>query len=53
VVNGFKVVQGANGLFLSMPQEKSKDGKWYDSFLAITKQAKDELSELVLGAYRQ
>lgn len=31
VIHGCRLVDGSNGLFLSMPQEKSqKDGKWYD-----------------------
>ena len=29
IVKGLRVVEGKKGLFLSMPQEKSKDGKAY------------------------
>ncbi len=29
IVKGLKVVQGQKGLFLSMPQEKGKDGQHY------------------------
>jgi stage V sporulation protein G len=53
VVKGLKVVQGEKGLFLSMPQEKSKDGKYYNSFDVATKEAKQNLSEVVLSAYEQ
>ena len=28
VVKGLRLVQGEKGLFLAMPQEKAKDGKW-------------------------
>jgi stage V sporulation protein G len=30
VIKGLRVVQGAKGLFLAMPQERSKDGEWYN-----------------------
>ncbi|MDD5595664.1 MAG: SpoVG family protein [Candidatus Omnitrophica bacterium] len=53
IVKGLKVVQGQNGLFLSMPQEKGKDGKWYNAFYPATKEAKANLSSLVLEAYQE
>ena len=37
----------------SMHQEKSKDGKWYDTFFPATKEAREVLNELVLTAYQQ
>jgi stage V sporulation protein G len=51
VVKGIKVVEGKNGLFLSMPQEKSKDGKWYDICFPASPEAKKGLTQLVLDAY--
>ena len=53
VVKGLRVVQGQKGLFLSMPQEKSKDGKFYNTFLPVTKEARQNLSEVVLAAYKE
>lgn len=53
IVKGLRVVQGANGLFLSMPSEKAKDGKWYNAFYPATKEAKEHLSEVVLAAYQE
>jgi stage V sporulation protein G len=53
IVKGLKLVEGEKGLFLSMPQEKSKDGKWYNSFYPTTKEAKHKLQETVLAAYKQ
>lgn len=53
LVKGLRVVGGAKGLFLAMPQEKSKDGKWYDTFHPLTKEAHAELSEAVLAAYQE
>jgi stage V sporulation protein G len=53
IVKGVRVVQGPKGLFLAMPQEKGKDGKWYDSFFPVTKEARENLSEIVLAAYQE
>ena len=53
IVKGVKVLEGKNGLFISMPQEKSKDGKWYETFFPSTKEARKLLTDLVLEAYQQ
>jgi stage V sporulation protein G len=53
IVKGLRVVQGQKGLFLGMPQEKGKDGKWYNCFCAATEEARQNLSELVLTAYQE
>jgi stage V sporulation protein G len=53
IVKGLRVVAGKKGLFLAMPQEKSKDGKWYNSFYPVTKEARADLSALVLAAYKE
>ena len=53
VINGLRVVSGANGLFVSMPQHQGKDGKWYDTVYPTTKEKRQELSELVLEAYKE
>ena len=53
IIKGLKVLDGKNGLFLSMPREKSKDGKWYDTVFPVTKEARQSLSDLVLEAYQQ
>jgi len=39
IVKGLRVVEGSKGLFLSMPQEKAKDGKWYDTFCPAVKRS--------------
>lgn len=53
IVKGLRVVQGAKGLFLAMPQEKAKDGKWYNLFYPVTKESRQVLSEAVLSAYQE
>jgi stage V sporulation protein G len=53
VIKGLRVVEGQKGLFLAMPQEKAKDGKWYNVFYALNKEARQNLSEIVLAAYQE
>jgi stage V sporulation protein G len=53
VVKGLRLVDGTNGLFLSMPREKGKDGKYYDAFFPVNQQAKDKLEQTVLAAYQE
>jgi len=50
-VKGLKVVEGKNGLFVSMPSQKGKDGKWYNSAHPLTKEFRETLNSLVLEAY--
>ncbi|MFA5114538.1 MAG: SpoVG family protein [Candidatus Omnitrophota bacterium] len=52
IVKGLKVLEGKNGLFLGMPQEKAKDGKWYNAFYPATKEARSSLTDAVLAVYR-
>ncbi len=53
VVKGLRVLQGKKGLFLGLPQDKAKDGKWYNTFLPVTKEARENLTEVVLAAYQE
>jgi len=52
VIKGFSVVNGQNGLFVSMPRHQGKDGKWYNTVYPSTKELKQQLSEVVLEAYK-
>jgi len=53
IVKGLKVVNGSKGLFVSMPQHKGKDGKWYNTVYPESKEMHQRLSELVLAAYEE
>jgi len=53
VIKGFSVVDGSNGLFVSMPRHQGKDGKWYNTVWPSTKELKQRLSEAVLTAYKE
>ena len=52
LVKGLKVVKGKDGLFVSMPQEQGKDGKWYDTFYPVSKEMRKGLQELILEGYQ-
>ena len=53
VVKGLKVVNGVNGLFVSMPSQKGKDDKYYDTFFPLTKECRDGINKLVLAKYNE
>ncbi len=53
MIRGLKVVEGKNGLFISMPGRQSSNGKWYDSVYPLTKEAREELTHTILGAYEE
>lgn len=50
-IKGLRVVQGEHGLFVSMPQDAGKDGKWYNTVIPLTREVKDEIERIVLEAY--
>ncbi|MCX5699483.1 MAG: SpoVG family protein [Candidatus Omnitrophica bacterium] len=52
LIKGFSVVDGVKGLFVSMPRHQGKDGKWRDTVTPSTKELKQQLSEVVLEAYK-
>ena len=51
VIKGLRVVEGKEGLFVSMPREVSRDGKWYNTVIPLKKEVKDEIEKIVLEAY--
>ena len=53
IVRGLRIVQGQKGLYLAMPQDQGKDGRWYNSFYPKSPEAKEALTETVLSAYQQ
>ncbi|MCX5685871.1 MAG: SpoVG family protein [Candidatus Omnitrophica bacterium] len=51
IIKGLRVVEGEKGLFVSMPQEAGKDGKWYSTVIPLNREIKDEIEKIVLEAY--
>lgn len=50
IIKGFRLVNGTNGLFLSAPDEKGKDGKFYDTVI-LPKELKEQLEKMALDEY--
>ena len=48
---GFRVVEGKDGLFVTMPREEGKDGKWYNIVVPLKREIKEEIERIVLEAY--
>ena len=51
VVSGLKVMDGKNGLWVTMPNRKKPDGTWADICFPITKEFRQEMQEPVLKEY--
>jgi len=51
-IKSFRIVEGSKGLFISAPNEKGKDDKYYDSVI-LPKEMKDELEKLALQEYEK
>lgn len=53
VVRGMKIIQGANGCFVSMPSRKRPDGSHQDIAHPVTADLRRRIEEQVLDAYQQ
>ena len=51
LVKGFRVVDGKRGLFVGMPRQGSKNGKWFDAVQPLTKTVHAQVTRTVLEAY--
>lgn len=51
VIKGMTLVDGRNGLFLSMPSSKGKDGKYYDSIYSLDKDFFKSLQDACIKKY--
>ena len=52
VVHGFSIVNGKNGLFVSMPTFKSKDGDYIDIAHPITSVSRTAINKKIIDAYK-
>lgn len=52
LLRGLKIIDGSQGLFVSMPQEKGKDKKWYETIRCLSKETRSQLDRVVLEAYQ-
>ncbi|MCK4852139.1 MAG: SpoVG family protein [Candidatus Omnitrophica bacterium] len=51
IVKGLRIVEGKDGLFVSMPREQGRDGKWYDTFYPVSTEFRKGLQTLILDHY--
>ena len=51
LIKGLRIVEGEKGLFVSMPAEEGKGGKWYSTVIPMSKEVKADIDKLVLEAY--
>lgn len=51
LLKGIRVVEGKNGIFVSMPREKGKDNKWYETIIPMNERIRSEISNEILYAY--
>ena len=51
-IKGFKIMEGINGLYVSMPSTKDKDGKYNDDVYCV-KEIKDNLKKLAIEHYKE
>jgi len=53
VIKGFRIIDGKNGLFVSMPQSKSrKDNRWYPDVYCETREINEDLQRTILVFYK-
>ena len=51
IIKGFKIIDGINGLFVSMPSEKDKEGEYNDTVLVLDKKVRKELHHIAVDHY--
>lgn len=53
VIKGLTLVDGKDGLFLSFPSTKGKDGKYYNSVYSLDKEWKKLLQDACIKKYNE
>lgn len=53
VVHNMRIIDGKNGLFVSMPSKKRKDGKYQDIAHPITTDMRQKLDKAIIESYKK
>lgn len=53
VMKAFKVVEGKDGLFVGMPSEVGKNGRWFNTFMPLNNEFKTAIENAIIEAYQQ
>ena len=52
IIKGLSIMDGKNGLFVSMPKERSKDNKWYERVSCLSKEVHAYICEEIMTTYK-
>lgn len=52
-INGIRVIEGKKGMFLSFPDRKNKNGEYSDIAFPINNEAREQITEAVMKAYKE
>jgi stage V sporulation protein G len=52
IIKGFRIVNGTKGLFISSPDEKGKDGKYYETVI-LPKEMKSDLEHTAIEEFNK
>ncbi|AFH49310.1 Hypothetical protein IALB_1602 [Ignavibacterium album JCM 16511] len=52
IIKGFRIVDGNKGKFIASPDEKGKDGKYYETVI-LPKEMKGKLEKLAIAEYEK
>jgi DNA-binding cell septation regulator SpoVG len=53
VIKGVKIVDGVNGLFITIPNKKDQKGNYHDACFPITAKFRNESNKVVLCVYQE
>ena len=53
VISDIKIINGPNGLFVSMPSKKRKDGTFRDIAHPLNSETRRKMEETILSRYRE
>lgn len=52
IIKGFRLVNGQNGIFLASPDERGKDGNYYETVI-VPKHIKSQMEKLAIEEYNK
>lgn len=52
LIKGLRIVEGPHGLFVTLPQEKGKNDRWYNTVHCLTNDLRAQFADCVLNAYK-
>lgn len=53
VIRDLKVIEGPNGLFVSMPSKKLIDGSFRDIVFPLHSEAREKIEKAIMGEYNK